>query len=335
MMKPAVVCCLLLISLLIGACAKQEDTTRLNAEIEATKKQISESDAELKKYNEGSPLHSLVALRASVYRQTLAMLEQKRVSYLFYIKSSYHVDGIAYQVPQDATEKLPKLEEDLKSAQSDLELARKKARDAGGLMAVMVILEAETKALTVAQLEYQLSAYRNGYPAYISQKDAIQLPEIEAVKTTAKKEAQPEPQVRDVVPSKEQIETEMLKSSIAVKLLAKRLIAKNYKESRYNDRIQFEFQYENKTEKEIRAFTGVTVFMDVFERPFLRINLTVDDRIPPGKKTVDKDRGIDLNEFRSEHNQLASKEIENIRFRFEPRSILFSDGTQLGSADGK
>ena len=321
---------ILTIVLCLSGCAKPEDATRLNAEIEATKKQINDSEIELKKYGEGAPLYALVALRCSIYRQTLSMLEQKRASYLFYFRSSYQVNGRIYEGPQDLTERLPRLEEDLKSAQANLDAARKKAKEAGGLMAVIAVLDAETKALTVAQLDYQVSAYRNGYPPYISPHDALPLPEVAAAKSTVKTESGQQPQVQAVTPSKEQIEADMLKSALGVRFVGKRYRPDDWKAQRYEKLILLEFEYENKTEKEIRAFTGVTVFMDVFDRPFLRVNLTVDDRIPPGKKVSDKDRSIKMNEFSEEHKQLLAKEMENIKFRFEPRSILFSDGTRLG-----
>lgn len=316
--------------LCLTGCVKSEDTTRLNAEIELTRKQISECVSELKKYSEGAPLYALVALRCSIYRQTLSMLEQKRASYLFYFRTNYQVNGKIYEEPRDLAERLPKLEENLKTAQADLDTARKKAREAGGLMAVMAVLDAETKALTVAQLDYQVSAYRNGYPPYISSGEALSLPEVGAAKSTVNTGSAQQPEVQAVTPSKEQIEADMLKSALGVRFVGKRYRPEDWKAGRYEKLILLEFEYENKTEKEIRAFTGVTVFMDVFDRPFLRVNLTVDDRIPPGKMIRDKERSIKMNEFSTGHKELLGKEMDNIKFRFEPRSILFSDGTRLG-----
>ena len=325
-----------LVSFMLFGCAKQEDTTRLNAEIGEIKKNISFCETDLKKFGEGSPLYLLVAMRCSTYKQTLAMLEQKRASHLFYFKTDYRVNGNIYQPPHDLAERLTRVEGELRAARDDLEIARKKADNVGGLMAIMAILQAETKALTVTQLEYQLSAYRNGFPPYISPIGTDKLiPEIEAAKIIEKAVPQPKVTASEAVPSKEQIETEMLKSAVEVRFKNKKYRPDNYRAGEYDKLILLEFEYENKTEKEIRAFTGMTVFMDVFERPFCRVNLTVDDRIPPGKKITDKDRSIKMNEFSSEHKELAFKEMENIKFRFEPRSILFSDGTQLGSVAGK
>ncbi len=334
MNRSSLIICLLFISVFLVACVKQEDTSRLDAQIEATKKQIAESENELKKYKEGAPLYSLVTLRASSYKQSLAMLEQKRASYLFYFKTSYQVNGSAYQPPLDLAEKLSKLKENLKNAKSDWEMAKKKAAGAGGLMAVVAVLEAETKGLTVAQLEYQVTAYENGFPPYMSPGDAVKIPEVEAVKDTAKLEKPSKQQdLSGVAPTKEQIEAEMLKTAVDVKLLQKKNIPSDYRNGRYEDLVSIELEYENKTEKEIRAFTGVTVFSDIFDRPFHRISLTVDDRIPPGKRIVDKGKTVKINKFSQEDQQLVAKEVENIKFSFEPKSILFSDGSHLGSVD--
>jgi hypothetical protein len=326
---------LLLISVIFAGCANKEDTSRLDAQIELTKKQISESESELKKYGEGAPLQALVALRLSLYKQTLAMLEQKRASYLFYFKTSYQVNGNTYRPPQDLAERLPKIEENLKNARSELDTAKKKAAEARGLIAALAFLDAETKALTVAQLEYQLIAYQNGFPPYVAPGEG-KIPEAEIAKYSAKSIDTPkQPELTATTPTKEQLEEEMLKSSIDIRLLRKKYIPSDYRNGIYDDVVSIELEYENKTDREIRAFTGLTVFSDIFDRPFYRVSLTVDNRIPPGKVVVDKGKVIKVNKFSSEDQQLAAKEIENIKFRFEPKSILFSDGTCLGTVGGQ
>jgi hypothetical protein len=122
-----------------------------------------------------------------------------------------------------------------------------------------------------------------------------------------------------------------LRAALNVILVQKRLIPKDVSANRFNAQEAFSFRYVNRSEKDIRAFTGYVTFSDLFDREFLRISLTSEARIPSGESRSE-DRSIELDQFSQEHGRLASTALEDLKVKFEPASVLFSDGTQLGSA---
>lgn len=155
-----------IVFLLLG-CTNPEEAKKLEQEIEKVNQNITDSITENSKYGEGSALHTLTTLRLSIYKQTLAMLEQKKAAWYF-PRFSYSVDGKQYSPPDDLASKISTLETELTTAQKEVDVAREKASNAGGVIGLLAVMDAETKALTVSQLNYQLIAFRNGFPPYLT-----------------------------------------------------------------------------------------------------------------------------------------------------------------------
>ena len=118
---------------------------------------------------------------------------------------------------------------------------------------------------------------------------------------------------------------------ISVELLSKTVNPKNTSIGQYSDEVFFNFRFTNSSMENIRAFTGTAVFADIFARPFLRMGLTVDD--PMMAKTSRDYDGfyLELNQFMEKHKKLKNSSMSDLIFSFEIESILFTDGTQLGS----
>jgi len=309
-------------------CSDPEAARQLDLQLEMVNGRIAEAQSDMSGYAEGSVLHSLAFLRLSMHEQTRAMLEQKKAAAWFYPRFSYVVRGQTYQLPPDLGQKLTELEARLRTAREEAASSQAKASGAGGLLGALAAMDVATKELLVSQLEYQITAYRNGFPPYLAAEPT-------AVSRAASSQGGAESVARALPvpaePSAEEREREALQSAIGVRLLNKRFMPSNWQASRYEDQVLLEFEYSNLTEKEIRAFTGTVVFKDIFERPFLRVNLTVDDPIPPGRSTKDTDRGLKTNQFADEHQKLIATDLKDLRVDFEVESILFADGSQLGS----
>ena len=158
--------CLIVISVVFSnGCTKPnpEEIKKLSTEIDKVNSQINETKIELKKYGEESALHAMVSLRLSVLEQTQAMLEQKKASSWYFPKATYTINGQNYSPPENINELIPTLENELVKSRDEWKKTQGKAESAGGLLGVIVLLESEVKGLRVAQIEYQLSAYKNGY----------------------------------------------------------------------------------------------------------------------------------------------------------------------------
>lgn len=96
------------------------------------------------------------------------------------------------------------------------------------------------------------------------------------------------------------------------------------------DRIVLTLRYENVGTRDIRAFTGVMVFDDLFDRHIKSLNLTYDDPIRAGLTVVNRSKGFEPNQFIDSDQKLMTAELQDLKFRFEMKSIIFSDGTQIG-----
>lgn len=106
------------------------------------------------------------------------------------------------------------------------------------------------------------------------------------------------------------------------------LVDKGYGEYNYQDYISYEFAFENKTDKNITAFTGQVTFTDLFDKEIKKLKLTYDDGIK-AKTVIKYNASTDYNQFMDDDKLLKSKKIEQIKMVWEPEKILFSDGTTL------
>ena len=103
---------------------------------------------------------------------------------------------------------------------------------------------------------------------------------------------------------------------------------KGFYEADYEDYITFKLAFENKVDKEIRAFTGTIIFTDLFDKEIKSISITYDQ--PIAAKTTRKwSAQIDYNKFVDSDQRLASKKLADIKTIWKPEKILFSDGTSL------
>lgn len=318
----------ILVVLALVACSDPETARRLAAEIALVEAKIAEARVDRAQYGEGSILHALVSLRLHMYEQTRAMLEQKKTAAWYFPRFTYTVDGRVYEPPADLSVRIADLDARLQAAISDTELAETKAAGTGGLLGALAAMEVETKRLLISQLEYQKIAYESGFPPYIA-------PETEdstagALQPTASTTTQP--LTVPAAPSRAVQEREALQNALSVRLINKTYVPSDFRARRYDDRVALEFEYENRTERDIRAFTGTVIFKDIFDRPFLRVNLTVDDPIGAGQTVRDSDKSLATNQFDADHQKLIATDLANLRLGFEVESILFMDGTRLGDA---
>ena len=138
----------------------------LSAETEATKQRIAAAQEERKSYGEGSVAYDLITLRIAIHEQTLAMLEQRRVAGKARVRLSYTVDGKPYRAPAEAAAETKRLEDKLKEVQAARERDVQQIKESDEPFRPLYVMSAGTKAIQLAQLEYQLAAYRHGFPPY-------------------------------------------------------------------------------------------------------------------------------------------------------------------------
>jgi hypothetical protein len=154
------------LALLTAGCTDPEAARRLEANIESMNERIKQAEEELKIYGKGSVVHDLIALRIAIHQQTLAMLQQRRAAEQWRTTLLYTVDGAPYVAPADLAARVATLQGRLKNTregrESDLQLMMGSADSVRPLY----ITSIATKTVQIAQLEYQLAAYTNGFPPY-------------------------------------------------------------------------------------------------------------------------------------------------------------------------
>jgi hypothetical protein len=110
------------------------------------------------------------------------------------------------------------------------------------------------------------------------------------------------------------------------------LVSKSYRNDDYRANpivraaITFELSVINKTNQAIRAFDGVIVFTDLLDNELLSTKFALNDPVA-ANATVKWSGGIDYNQFMNSHSRLRSEATQNIKIKFSPKKILFSDGS--------
>ena len=103
---------------------------------------------------------------------------------------------------------------------------------------------------------------------------------------------------------------------------------KGYAEYDYQEYITYKFAFENKTDKEITAFTGQIMFTDLFDKEIKSLNLTYDDGVA-ASSIKNYSATTDYNQFMDEDQLLKSKNLKQIKLVWKPEKILFADGSTL------
>ena len=121
----------------------------------------------------------------------------------------------------------------------------------------------------------------------------------------------------------EEARTARLKDALTVTIFDK-----GYTEYDYQKYITYKFAFENKTDREITAFTGQIMFTDLFDKEIKSFDLTYDDGVKANSIT-NYSATTDFNQFIDEDKLLKSKNLKQIKLVWKPEKILFADGTTL------
>ena len=123
-------------------------------------------------------------------------------------------------------------------------------------------------------------------------------------------------------------EAEELPASDPARPIQISLTSKGFASGQYgDDRITLAFSFASGLAKDVRAFTGVVVLQDLFERDIMRVNLTVEDPLP-ARGTVSWEGGIDYNQFMDPHRRLRTVDQADLVLKFELAGVIFTDGTR-------
>jgi len=101
---------------------------------------------------------------------------------------------------------------------------------------------------------------------------------------------------------------------------------------RYEDYITIKCAYENKSDKDIRAFRGHVQFTDLFGKEIYTTNMTISDPLKAGQRAT-WEGVIKYNQFISEQQELRNANLADMKIVWLPDGVLFADGTSLGETE--
>lgn len=128
-------------------------------------------------------------------------------------------------------------------------------------------------------------------------------------------------------------ESEQIRQALQVQVTGIRLELQNTSAQRFRDRIYIIFDATNTGPADIRAFTGIIVFRDLFDRQLKQVRLTYDSSpLPAGQSRTVSTMYFELNQFIADDQRIKNSDLSNMQVSFEVASILFSDGRRIGTA---
>lgn len=106
----------------------------------------------------------------------------------------------------------------------------------------------------------------------------------------------------------------------------------NYGDPQYthDDRFDLVVTFQNTTDRDVSAVRGAVVFKDAFGDEIKRVRLEMQDTIA-AKSKVEWSGNLDLNQFSSNDQKLASTPVEKMAIEWLPETILLTDGTRIGA----
>lgn len=125
------------------------------------------------------------------------------------------------------------------------------------------------------------------------------------------------------VREEEEVQAQKLRSTIEVAVYDK-----GFQEVDWQAYITFKFAFENKSEKDIRAFKGKVVFTDLFDEEVYSINLTYDQEIP-ALQTATWNAQADFNPYVDKDVLLKRKSLDDLKIKWNPEKVIFTDNSTL------
>jgi len=149
------------------------------------------------------------------------------------------------------------------------------------------------------------------------------------IETKAKREQDEQDRLAAEARAKQEAIADELRKSITLTVYDKSFIGSDAMAGRYEDYIIIRCAYQNNNAKDIRAFTGIVQFTDLFGKKIFESNLTVSDPISAGKKSSWNGQ-IKYNQFKDDHQTLRNTALADMKIIWLPSQILFADGSKIG-----
>jgi hypothetical protein len=289
-------------STVLTACGPRELSGEDKALVAELKQQVSSIQLEIKDAEQMAGrglIGALAGLRLEALRSTEALLNQR-------IAAIEVGAPLKFEEPVRATKPDPKraaeLEMEIAKQEKSVDEAERRAGGSGGLVGAFSAVTVETERQSLATLRMQYLSAKYGLPSLGLN---VQEPERSAS------------DVRTSGPRPED-------SILTVRLLRKRL-----GKSGYEDFVTTDLEFKaTGLDKPARAIKGVLTFRDLFGEEKLNLGWTIEDPIEPGQLFVTSGSGFEYNEFKDDHQWVASTAVKDITTTYQVTNIIYADGTR-------
>jgi hypothetical protein len=95
----------------------------------------------------------------------------------------------------------------------------------------------------------------------------------------------------------------------------------------FQDQIQMDVTFTNKTDKNIKGVQGDLTFYDMFDNEIKTINIAYDKGILAGQSKV-WNAGISYNQFIDEDTKLRDTDLKDLKYKWEVKTIVYEDNTK-------
>lgn len=121
---------------------------------------------------------------------------------------------------------------------------------------------------------------------------------------------------------------EIQEGDVTVVVVDKVNLPQNIEEGRFSNRSSFHFSITNNTNKDIKGIQGTLDIQDMFGKSIMEISCDlVGNTIKPEETIINKNLGLEINEFMNDHVKVYTTEYSDLKFIYNVNKIMFADGT--------
>jgi hypothetical protein len=200
----------------------------------------------------------------------------------------------------------------------------------------------DTKGLTLEEFglltSFQMrraaaAALKTTEPPIVGKTVGEVIAEERKLQTDAKAKEEEQKRLAAEAKAKADAMAAQMREAIALTVFDKGFTPSNPIGGRFEDYITLKCAYENKSGRDVRAFTGSVQFTDLFGKEIFTTHLTISDPIGAGQKST-WEGAIKYNQFIGTHQALRNASLDNMKIVWLPDEILFADGSKLGGESG-
>lgn len=128
--------------------------------------------------------------------------------------------------------------------------------------------------------------------------------------------------------TKNKREKQEKQSEVIVEVIDKINIPRDTDKWRFSERVEFELQVINHTDKEIKGIQGTLEIKDMFNVNIMTIGCDITgQKIKPHDTIIQSGLGFEINQYLDDQLQVYLTDFEDLIFEYTATQIVFADGT--------